>query len=103
MAIGDAIAFRSPRAQPVTTSLWWRSEQVRVEAPLAPGAPAPGARLLDQAGNPLPVPVEASVREQGPSRWAVATFRLAPLSPADYVLELISGEARRFVPLRVER
>jgi VWFA-related protein len=102
--IGEAIAFRSAGPQhPVATLLWWRTEQVRFEAPLSPGAPLPAARLLDQAGNPVPVPVQVSTRDEGASRWAIATFRLAPLSPADYVLELSSGEARRYVALRVER
>jgi VWFA-related protein len=102
--IGDVLAFRSAGAEnPVATFLWWRTEAIRFEAPLAPGAAVPTGRLLDRAGNPMPVPIDVTVREDGGSRWAVATFKLGPLSPADYVLELASGEARRFVPLRVER
>lgn len=103
-AIGDVLAFRSPGPQqPVATFLWWRTEQVRFEAPLSAGAPMPAGRLLDQAGRAVPVPVDVSIRDTGASRWAVATFKLAPLSPADYVLELSCGDARTFVPLRVER
>jgi VWFA-related protein len=102
--IGEPIAFRSAGPQqPVATFLWYRTEQARFEAPLAAGSAAPAGRLLDQAGNPMPVPVAVSVREEGASRWAVATFPLAPLSPADYVLELSSGAARRYIALRVER
>jgi hypothetical protein len=102
--IGEPIAFRSTGPQqPVATFVWYRTEQARFEAPLSADAAAPAGRLLDQAGNPMPVPVSVSVREEGASRWAVATFPLAPLSPADYVLELSSGAARRYIALRVER
>jgi hypothetical protein len=102
--IGEVLAFRSagPR-NPVATFLWWRTEQARFEAPLAADAAVPAGRLLDAAGNPMPVPVDVTVREEGPSRWAVAVFKLGPLSPADYVLELTSGPARRLVAVRVER
>jgi VWFA-related protein len=102
--IGEPIAFRSAGPQhPVATFLWYRTEQARFEAPLAAGAAGPAGRLLDQAGNPMPVPVDVRLRDDGASRWAVATFPLAPLSPADYVLELSTGAARRYVALRVER
>jgi hypothetical protein len=102
--LGEVLAFRSAGPQnPVATFLWWRTETIRFEAPLAAGAAIPAGRLLDRAGNPMPVPVDVSIREESGSRWAVATFKLAPLSPADYVLELTTGEARRYVPLRVDR
>jgi VWFA-related protein len=102
--LGEILAFRSAGPQsPVATFLWWRTEPIRFEAPLATGAAIPEGRLLDRAGKPMPVPVDVSIREDGGSRWAVATFKLAPLSPADYVLELTTGQARRYIPLRVER
>jgi hypothetical protein len=102
--LGEVLAFRSAGPQhPVATFLWWRTEPIRFEAPLAAGAAIPAGRLLDRAGKPMPVPVDVSIREERGSRWAVATFKLAPLSPADYVLELTTGEARRYVPLRVDR
>ena len=103
-SLGEVLAFRSAGPQnPVATFLWWRTEQIRFEAPLAADATIPTGRLLDRAGNPMPVPVDVSIREDGGSRWAVATFKLAPLSPADYVLELTADTVRRYVPLRVER
>ena len=102
--IGDIIGFRSPGPQdPVATFLWWRTEPARFEAPLTAGAPVPTGRLLDRAGNPMPVPVDVTVREDRGSRWAVAVLKLGPLSPADYVLELTSGTSRRYAALRVER
>jgi VWFA-related protein len=105
--LGEPIAFRSAPRQdaqnPVATFMWWRTEPIRFEAPLSADAPAPSGRVLDRAGNPMPVPVDVTLREEGASRWAVATFKLAPLSPGDYILELISGATRRFVALRVDR
>lgn len=103
-AIGEPIAFRSmSRQDPVATYMWWRTEQIRFEAPLAADAPVPAGRLLDRAGNPMPAPVDVTIRDETGSRWAVATFKLAPLSPGDYVLELTSGSTRRFIALRVDR
>jgi hypothetical protein len=66
-------------------------------------AAVPTGRLLDRAGNQTPVPVDIAVREDRGSRWAVVALKLGPLSPADYVLELTTGQTRRYAPLRVER
>jgi hypothetical protein len=102
--IGEVVAFRSAGPQdPVATFMWWRTEHARFEAPLAADAAVPTGRLLDRAGNPMPVPVDVTVREDRGSRWAVAVLKLGPLSPADYVLELTSGQTRRYVPVRVDR
>ena len=105
-AIGEPIAFRSgpqQNQQPVAMFLWWRTESIRFEAPLGADAAPPTGRLLDRAGNVMPVPVDVTIRDDAGSRWAVVTFKLAPLSPGDYILELVSGPARRFVALRVDR
>jgi VWFA-related protein len=102
--LSEPIAFRSAtRQDPVATFLWWRTENARFEALLSPDAPVPAGRLLDQAGKAMPVPVDVIVKEEGAARWAVATLRLAPLSPGDYLVELTSGTTHRFIPLRVER
>ena len=71
-----------------------RSEQLRVELP-APGSAPWSARLLDRTGKTLGVPVAADVRDDPDgSRWQVAQVALAPLAPADYLIE-ISGEGKR--------
>ncbi len=106
--IGEPIAFRSAdRQNPVASFFWWRTEVARFEAPVAPAATSPAARILDRAGNPMAVPVNAAIRDENGSRWLVADLRLAPLSPGDYTIELTvdagGSSARRFVPLRVER
>jgi VWFA-related protein len=78
-----------------------RNEQIRVEIPTALSDPVT-ARLLDRTGKPLAVPVTAVVRDDPDgSRWATAQLALAPLAPADYVIELSSGERRMIVAFRV--
>jgi VWFA-related protein len=70
-----------------------RSEQLRVEMP-TPSSAAVSARLLDRTGKPLAVPVAASVRDDADgSRWQVAQLALAPLAPADYVIEIVEAGA----------
>jgi VWFA-related protein len=106
--IGEPLAFRAAnRAQPVATFLWLRSERVFLEAPVAAGASNPAARLLDRAGQPIPVPVDASIRDGADGRWLVADLRLAPLAPADYLIELSAASGgvtvQRVVPVRVGR
>jgi hypothetical protein len=47
-----------------------------------------GARLLNRQGEPLPVPVAVSERAEGDRTVPTADLQLAPLAPADYVIEL---------------
>lgn len=106
--IGEAIAYRSAdRQQPVASFFWWRTEIARFEAPVAADAASPAARILDRAGNPMAVPVNAAIRDDAGGKWLTADLKLAPLSPGDYTVELTVGRGgttvRRFVPLRVER
>ena len=71
-----------------------RSEQIRVEIPIAVAGPVT-ARLLDRTGKPLAVPVTAAVRDDADgSRWPTAQLALAPLAPGDYVIELTVGSSR---------
>ena len=65
-----------------------RSEQLRVELP-TPFTGTAVARLLDRTGRALAVPITSSAREDGDgSRWQVTQLALAPLAPADYVIEI---------------
>jgi len=74
-----------------------RSEQLRVELP----TPLPGtgsARLLDRTGKALAVPITTTARDDADgSRWWVTQLALAPLAPADYVIEMAEsgGSGRR--------
>ena len=84
-----------------------RNEQVRVEIPTTTSN-AVTARLLDRTGKPLAVPVTAALRDDADgSRWQTAQLALAPLAPADYVIEMTTGaggaggEKRVIVAFRV--
>lgn len=106
--LAEPVAFRSAdRHNPVASFFWWRTEIARFEAPVSQDADTPTARILDRAGNPMPVPVDVSIRDESGSRWLVADLKLAPLSPGDYLVELTArvggAMARRYAPLRVER
>jgi VWFA-related protein len=81
------------REVPTADLRFRRNEQVRVEIPTA-SSDAPTARLLDRNGQPLVVPVAAAVRDDPDgSRWQTAQLALAPLAPADYVIEIKTGGA----------
>jgi hypothetical protein len=78
-----------------------RNEQVRVEVPTPSTDPAT-ARLLDRTGKPLAVPVTAAVRDDADgSRWVTAQLALSPLAPADYAIEISSGDKRIISAFRV--
>jgi VWFA-related protein len=78
-----------------------RSEQVRVEIPTSSSEPVT-ARLLDRTGKALAVPVTPVVRDDADgSRWVTAQVALAPLAPADYAIEIASGDRRMISAFRV--
>jgi hypothetical protein len=78
-----------------------RSESIRLEIPTTADA-AGAARLLDRTGKPLAVPVAAALREDADgSRWLTAQLALAPLAPADYVIELTISERRMLSAFRI--
>jgi VWFA-related protein len=78
-----------------------RNEQVRVEIPTTASDPVT-ARLLDRTGKPLAVPVTAAMRDDADgSRWMTAQLALAPLAPADYAIELVTGDKRMIAAFRV--
>ena len=78
-----------------------RSERLRVEVPV-PAADAVAARLLDRAGNAIPIPVTAAIRDDADgSRWQSAEVALAPLAPGDYLVELAAGTGRTLIAFRV--
>ena len=89
--IGGVLSFRGiARAlMPAADGRYRRTERATLEAPLGDGAVPVGARLLDRAGKPLPLP--APVRERVDAagvRWMAAEVVLAPLTDGDYVVEL---------------
>jgi VWFA-related protein len=78
-----------------------RSEQAKVEI-LTLSTDAGPARLLDQTGKALSVPVTAAVRNDADgSRWLTGQLALAPLGPGSYVIELSEGSHRLLAAFRV--
>jgi len=60
------------------------------------------ARLLDRTGKPLAVPVNVATRDDNDgTRWQTAQLALAPLAPADYIIELTNGTNRTLIGFRV--
>ena len=78
-----------------------RSERVRVEVPSA--VDGTSARLLDRTGKVIAaIPVTASTRTDADgTRWATGELLLAPLGPADYVIEVVAGDTRTLVAFRI--
>jgi VWFA-related protein len=79
-----------------------RTERVRLEWPVGPDAKPGSARVVDRAGQPLQVPITVAEREDAtPSgqRWITAELALAPLSTADYgvEIEIVGGQTTRKV------
>jgi hypothetical protein len=65
-----------------------RGEQLRVELP-TPFSETGAARLLDRTGKALSVPITSTARDDADgSRWQIVQLALAPLAPADYVIEV---------------
>jgi hypothetical protein len=101
-----AILFRRGAATankevPTVDLRFRRSERLRIEVP-TPAADAVAARLLDRAGNALPIPVAAMIRDDvDGSRWQSAELALAPLAPGDYLVELTAGAVRTLAAFRV--
>jgi VWFA-related protein len=86
-----------------------RAERVHLEVPAAEGAKPAAGRLLDRTGQPLAVPVTMGERADAATgqRWITADVILAPLAPADYVVEIgiagSTGESRILTGIRVIR
>jgi hypothetical protein len=102
--LGEAAIFVNN--QSVRTLICSRTDRVRVE--FTPVLPLDGrvARLLDQRGQPLPVPVNVAEDESKSPKRFVLTLSLAPLARGYYSIELnatASGASeRRLIPLQVQ-
>ena len=93
------------REMPSADARFRRNEQLRIEVP-GPASSTATARLLDRTGNPMAIPVAATVRtDPDGMRWISAGLTLAPLAVGDYVVE-VTGSAggdttKTLVALRV--
>ncbi len=92
-------AAQSPRAtiQPVADFQFRRTERVHIEWPMLKALDQRQARLLGQNGQPLTVAATLSEREANGQNSLAVDVNLAPLSPADYVLEVVAGSGRERV------
>ena len=77
------------RYLPAATFLFSRTERMRIEFPV-PADARPGAgRMLDRAGQPLPIPVTPAGRtDDAGTHWLTADITLAPLGAGDFVIEM---------------
>ena len=108
--LGEAVMFRGTPAassplRPVADAQYRRTERVHIEWNVTGPLDRREARLLGRNGQPLPVPVSVTEREVLGRPGIAADLNLAPLSAADYVIELIVGAGsqmeRRFIAIRV--
>jgi hypothetical protein len=79
------------RFVPTADPRFRRNEKIRVEVPVAPGATAATAELLDQSGKVMAaIPVAAALAppDDAGIGWAMADLSLAPLSAGDYVVRV---------------
>jgi VWFA-related protein len=89
--------YSGPEWTPAADPRFRRQERVKIEAALVGPAEPASARLLDRTGNPLPLPVVSSERQEGGARIVAGEVALAPLAAGDYLLEVSvgSGSAAR--------
>ena len=67
-----------------------RSDRLRIDIPLHGAVEGTKGELLDRNGHVLPIPVEATMRNEGEAlHWATAEAVLAPLAPGDYAIRTI--------------
>ena len=111
-AAADLLVFRaqpSPRSIPQRTAdpVFRRTDRLHLEWPIDATSDSRSARLLNRQGDPLPVPITVTERIDGDRMVLVADLLLAPLAPADYIVELTAARGDRgqqqWLALRVVR
>jgi VWFA-related protein len=89
--------------QPMATAdlRFRRTERIIVEVPTM-SSESGTAQLLNRIGQPMPIPVAASIREDADgTKWRSAQLALAPLAPGDYVIEQTAGSDIMLTAFRV--
>jgi VWFA-related protein len=86
---------------------YYRTETLGYRWMLAAGESVAGGRVLDRAGNPMPLTLAPADETADGARWIAGTLTLAPLTTGDYLLELTkrtaNGDIKSLVPFRVVR
>ena len=110
--IGDVLVFRgAPGGQSVLRAVgdmqYRRTERVHLEWPILSPLDRREGRFLGRNGLPIPIPVTLTEREVGGRQVLAAVVNLAPLTEADYVIEVEAGAGpeseRRLIAIRVVR
>ncbi len=91
--LGQAMLFRrgpytGAGYQPTADLRFRKAERIRVDVPVGAAVDSVAAQLLDRKGQALPIPVTTGQREDGGRRFLTAEVTLAPLAPADYLVEV---------------
>jgi VWFA-related protein len=89
------------RYVPTAVAQFGRTERVRIDVPVDAGTTAISAEILDRAGKPIGVPVQASTRVEGNITWATAEVSLAPLAAGDYVVRITAGKQTSVTAIRL--
>jgi len=106
--LNDPLVFRGDPggvqpARPVADFLFRRTERVHIEWTTKGQIDQRQARLLDRAGNALPIAVNLAEK---PGAILAADLVLGPLGPGDYLIELTAtgpaGSTRQLVAIRVQ-
>ena len=95
---GDPVLFRarapaSAPLQPAADYQFRRTERLHVDWPLLTAIDRRGARLLGRNGAPLAIPVSVTERDVDGQSVVSIDLTLAPLTDADYLIELTVGQA----------
>jgi VWFA-related protein len=110
--LGDPMVFRalpsgSSPLRAVGDMFFRRTERIHIEWPLLTAIDAREGRLLGRNALPIPIPVTVTERDVNGQRLLAADLNLAPLTEADYVIEVTAGAGteseKRFLAIRVVR
>lgn len=97
--LGHPMLFRrgpstGNRVQPAGSPLYTRTDRVRLEIPAVGDVTLSSGRVLDRNGTVIELPVTIAERtDESGQRWLTAEVILAPLAPADYIIEM-SGSVK---------
>jgi VWFA-related protein len=107
VSLGDPlIARRGPATGtqyvPTADPRFRRNERMRLELPSSRDTVA-AARLLDRAGEPLPVPAQVTPREDPADglSWVIVDITLAPLAVGEYLVEVAAADEVRLIAFRI--
>lgn len=92
--LGNPMLFRrgpstGNRVQPAGSPIYTRTERARLEIAAVGDVTLSAGRMLDRNGTVIELPVTIAERtDEAGQRWLTAEVILAPLAPADYIIEM---------------